>query len=181
MEPSPLGSDLSMPPDERDHVRGPADAPVTIVEYGDYECATCARTHPIIQRLLRDSAGQLRFVFRHFPLNSVHRHAGQAAQAAEAAGNQGRFWEMHDVMFDHIDELADTDLSRYALKVGLEIYGFEADLSSGRLSGRVERDRESGLNSGVSGTPAIFINGARHVGQITLESLRDAVREAEGR
>lgn len=180
MEPSPLGAALSVPVNEQDHLRGPADAPITLLEYGDYECPTCARTHPLIKQLLEDARGTLRFAFRHFPLNSVHPMASIAAQAAEAAGAQGKFWDMHDLLMEHIDDLAESDLTQYALRLGLNVYQFESDLRNEQFASRVQRDRQSGTTSGVHGTPALFINGERYLGQIDLSSLRNALRGVAG-
>src|SRR6476659_9663116 len=108
---------LAVPVTEKDHCYGPSDAPVTLLEYGDYECPYCGRAYPVIKEIQKRLAGRLRFVFRNFPLNTLHEHAGVAAQAAEAAGAQGKFWEMHDMLYEHQDDLADRDLREYALKV----------------------------------------------------------------
>jgi Na+:H+ antiporter, NhaA family len=153
--------ELTLPVGERDHVLGPADAPLTLLEYGDYECSYCARSVPVVRRLREEYGERLRFVFRHFPLNSVHPHASQAAQAAEAAAAQGRFWEMHDLLYANQDHLEDMDLLQLALKVGLEIYRFRSDVTSERFVRRVREDLESGQASGVRRTPTFFVNGRR--------------------
>src|SRR5829696_6330697 len=114
-------TELSLPVSERDHLLGPPTAPVTLLEYGDYECAYCGRAFPVLRELRRTMPDVLRFAFRHFPMNNVHPHASVAAQAAEAAGAQGKFWEMHDLLYEHQDDLADADLNLYALRIGLEI------------------------------------------------------------
>ena len=163
---------------ESDHSLGPRDAAVTLVEYGDYECPYCARAYPIISELRQQLADELRLVYRHFPQNSVHPHASVAAQAAEAAAAQGKFWEMHDLLFQHQDDLASADLLQYALKLGLEVYRFESDLSSERFAGKVNTDFQSGRQSGVTGTPALFINEVRYGGPVALEPLLAALREA---
>ncbi len=162
---------LAVPVSERDHIRGPIDAPVTLVEYGDYECPWCAKAHPVLAEL-RERAGNLvRIVFRHFPLNTIHAHASVAAQAAEAAGAQGKFWEMHDELYAHQDELSEGDFSRYARRIGLEPYRFESDLSSARFAYRVKEDYESGVRSGVTGTPTIYINDDRYHGPIEVDAM----------
>jgi len=155
----------------RDHVRGGADAPLTLVEYGDYECPHCGRAAPVIRQLLDRFDGRLRFVFRHLPLTDVHPNAALAAEAAEAAGAQGRFWEMHDLLFERQDELDVNDLTRYAGELGLDIRAFEEDLRSGRFSARVGMDVNSAEEAGVAGTPSFFINEVRYRGAYDLESL----------
>ena len=168
---------LTLPVSDKDHVQGPPDAPVTLVEYGDYECPYCGRAYPIVKRVQAELGDQLRFVFRNFPLNTIHEHAGVAAQAAEAASAQGKFWEMHDLLYEHQDELADTDLNRYALKLGLEIYRFEADLSGEVYARKVRDDFRGGIRSGVNGTPTFFINGLRYNGPLEYEPLSNALRD----
>ena len=168
---------LHTPISERDHALGPADAPVTLVEYGDYECPYCGRAYPIVKRLQQELGDKLRFVFRNFPLNTIHEHAGVAAQAAEAANAQGRFWEMHDLLYENQEDLADADLNRYALKLGLEIYRFEADLSGEVFAKKIREDFRGGIRSGVNGTPTFFINGLRYNGPLEYEALRKALDE----
>jgi Na+:H+ antiporter, NhaA family len=175
---APRQPDLLTPPEAGDHVQGPEDAPVTLVEYGDYECPYCARAFPIIRRLRAEMPDKLRFVFRHFPLNSVHPHASVAAQAAEAAGAQGKFWDMHDLLFEHQEDLEASDLQRYAIRAGVEIYRFQADLSSERFARKVKRDYESGVASGVKGTPTLFVNGVKYAGPLEYDALADAIRLA---
>lgn len=162
---------------QRDHVRGNADAPLTLLEYGDYECPYCGRAFPIVRKLQRELGDRLRFVFRHFPLNTVHPHAGVAAQAAECAGAQGKFWEMHDLLYEHQQDLADADLVQYAIKIGLEVYRFEADLSSERFAARVKEDFRSGVRSGVNGTPTFFINGIRYAGAPEFGAMLEALEQ----
>jgi Na+/H+ antiporter NhaA len=165
---------------ERDHVRGPADAPVTLVEYGDFECPYCGQAEPVIRELLADF-GELRYVWRHLPLNDVHPHAQVAAEAAEAAGAQGKFWEMYDLLFAHQNELMMSDLVGYADQVALDTQRFREDLLKRRLASRVAQDVESADLSGVSGTPSFFINGRRHYGAYDIHTLAAAVRAARVR
>ena len=169
---------LSIPVSEKDHAQGPADAPVTLLEYGDYECPYCGRAYPIVKQLQERLGDRLRFVFRNFPLNTIHEHAGVAAQAAEAAAAQGKFWEMHDILYEHQDDLADADLRAYALKVGLEIYRFDADLSGEKFAKRVRDDFRGGVRSGVNGTPTFFINGVRYNGEHTFDEMLQALEAA---
>lgn len=161
---------------ERDHAQGPADAPVTLVEYGDYECPYCGRAYPIIKKIQQEMGKQLRFVFRNFPLNTIHEHASVAAQAAEAAGAQGKFWEMHDILYEHQDDLADADLGQYALRIGLEIYRFQKEMGEETFARRVRDDFRGGIKSGVNGTPTFFINGERYEGKLDYEELKAAVK-----
>jgi Na+/H+ antiporter NhaA len=175
---SPAIVDLADPvDDDRDHIRGPADADVTLVEYGDFECPYCGRAEPVIRELLADF-GDLRYVWRHLPLNDVHPRAQLAAEASEAAAAQGAFWPMHDLLFEHQDELAPKDLIRYAERIGLDVNRFTEDLRSRRWSERVAADVESADVSLVAGTPSFFVNGQRQVGTYDLTTLSRAVRTA---
>src|SRR3954471_7023525 len=169
---------LAIAVSERDHAQGSADAPVTLVEYGDYECPYCGQAYPVIKELQRAMGEKLRFVFRNFPLNTIHEHAGVAAQAAEAAGAQDKFWPMHDILYEHQQDLADADLHQYALKVGLELYQFDADLSGEKFAARVREDFRGGVRSGVNGTPTFFINDYRYNGEHTLEAMGEAISGA---
>ena len=170
-------TDLTDPVDpDRDHVRGAPDAAVTLVEYGDYECPYCGRAAPVVQELLDRFDGRLRFVFRHLPLTDVHPNAALAAQAAEAAGAQGRFWEMHDLLFANQDALDVASLRRHAARLGLDADQFEADLREGRHAGRVAQDVNTAEEAGVAGTPTFFINEVRHRGAYDLESMDTLVR-----
>lgn len=150
------------PASEKDHILGPMDAPLTLLEYGDYECPDCLNAVPIVKEVRRALGDRLRFVFRHFPLSSIHPHASIAAEAAEAAGDQGKFWEMHEALFRHQKELA--DLTHIALTLGMEVYAFETDRSADRHRKKVYRDYEGGVLSGVKGTPTFFVNGCRYRG-----------------
>jgi protein-disulfide isomerase len=174
----PRPTRLAVEVGERDHAIGPADAPVTLLEYGDYECPDCGNAFPIIKRLIAEEGPRLRFVFRNFPLSNVHPHASVAAQAAEAAAAHGKFWEMHDLLYEHQKNLDEYEMSRFALQAGLEIYRFDADMSAERFAGKVAEDYESGVKSGVKGTPTFFINGVRYEGEKDYESLKRAVNEA---
>jgi Na+/H+ antiporter NhaA len=173
--------DLSEPVDpERDHVRGPVEAPVTVVEYGDFECPYCGRAEPVVRELLADF-GDVQYVWRHLPLTDVHPRAQAAAEAAEAAAEQGKFWEMHDQLLTHQDALRLDDLARYAEEVGVDVERFEEDLRRHAGSARIEEDVDSADLSGVSGTPTFFINGRRHYGAYDIETLSNAVRAARAR
>lgn len=170
--------DLAAPVDpERDHVRGPQRAPVTVVEYGDFECPYCGQAEPVIRELLAGQ-GDVRYVWRHLPLTDVHPQAHLAAQAAEAAAAQDAFWEMHDLLFRHQDALQAKDLVRYAGELGLDVARFRDDLRRSAGSARIAEDVDSADLSGVSGTPTFFVNGRRHHGAYDLESLQHAVRIA---
>jgi protein-disulfide isomerase len=167
--------------DDEDHIRGPADAHVTLVEYGDFECPYCGRAEPTVRELLADVGADVRYVFRHVPLTDVHPHAQLAAEATEAASVQGKFWEMHDLLFDHQDALTGRDLMRYAEELELDTDRFHADLKRHEHAARVARDVESAELSGVSGTPTFFINGQRHHGAYDIDTLKKAVRAARAR
>jgi protein-disulfide isomerase len=170
---------LTRPVSERyDHIRGPIDAPVQLVEYGDYECPHCGQAYYIVKELERLLANRLCFVFRNFPLTSIHPHAEHAAEAAEAAGAQGKFWGMHDCLFEHQDALDDIHLIRYATMLGLDVPRFSRELSEHRHAARVLEDFLNGMRSGVNATPTFFINGVRHDGSYDLGVLLDAIEDA---
>jgi protein-disulfide isomerase len=170
--------DLAVPVDvERDHFRGPADAPVTLVEYGDFECPYCGHAEPVIRELLADF-GDLRYVWRHLPLNDIHPQAQLAAEAVEAAGAQEKFWEMYDLLFAHQSALLMRDLVGYARELALDTERFREDLRKRAFTSRVAEDVESADLSGVSGTPIFFINGRRHYGAYDIDTLSAAVRAA---
>ncbi|GGU09929.1 Na+/H+ antiporter NhaA [Actinomadura citrea] len=173
--------DLAAPVEpDRDHVRGPEKAPVTVVEYGDFECPYCGRAESVVRELLADY-GDVRYVWRHLPLNDIHPQAQLAAEAAEAAAAQGRFWEMHDLLLDRQDALRPRDLVRYAGDIGLDVDRFRADLRRHTGAGRIAEDVDSADLSGVSGTPTFFVNGRRHVGAYDIATLSAAVRGARKR
>jgi Na+/H+ antiporter NhaA len=170
--------DLAVPVDtERDHIRGPQDAPVTVVEYGDFECPYCGRAEPAVRELLRDF-GDVRYVWRHLPLSDVHPRAQAAAEAAEAAAEQGAFWEMHDLLLDRQDALQHSDFVAYAEQLGLDVERFAADLHRHVGSARVAEDVDGADLSSVSGTPTFFVNDRRHYGAYDIETLSAAVRAA---
>jgi protein-disulfide isomerase len=162
----------------QDHTQGPDDAPVTLVEYGDFQCPDCGVAYAIVQELQKDMGGRLRFVFREFPLTDIHRHAEAAAEAAEAAGAQGKFWQMHDLLFRHQQALRDQDLRHYAQRIGLDMAAFERDLSRHVHAERIREDLAGGLRGGVPGTPTFFINGVRHDDSYDLETMTDALEAA---
>jgi protein-disulfide isomerase len=166
--------------EERDHISGPKTAPVILVEYGDYECPFCGQAYYVVKELERRGGNLIRFVFRNFPLTTIHSHAERAAEAAEAAGAQGRFWEMRDCLFENQQALEDKDLMRYAALVGLDIPRFLRDMREGRHLNRIREDFLSGARSGVNGTPTFFINGVRHDGPLGLDSLMTAIEDAAG-
>ncbi|MGC5568086.1 Na+/H+ antiporter NhaA [Streptomyces sp. FR-108] len=173
--------DLSDPVDmDRDHVRGPRDAPVTLLEYGDFECPYCGLAEPVVRELLADF-GDVRYVWRHLPLPDVHPGAQLAAEAAEAADRQGAYWEMHEQLMGHQGDLLPKDLLRYAEEIGLDTDRFRADLRAGTGAARVAADVESADLSGVSGTPTFFVNGRRHHGAYDIAALSAAVRAARQR
>jgi Na+/H+ antiporter NhaA len=173
--------DLAEPVDqERDHIRGPLEAPVTLVEYGDFECPFCGQAERIIRELLADF-GDLRYVWRHLPLNDVHTHAQLAAEAAEAAADQGRFWDMYDLLLSHQDALGIRDLVGYGQELGLDMDRFRGHLRKNKGAGRIAEDVDSADASDVSGTPTFFINGRRHYGAYDVGTLSAAVRAARAR
>jgi Na+/H+ antiporter NhaA/glutaredoxin len=175
-------TDLVVPVDpSRDHVRGPDKAPVTVIEYGDFECPYCGQAEAVVRELLRDFGGDLRYVWRHLPLNDVHPHAQLAAEAAEAAARQSAFWEMRDLLFDHQGALTARDLMRYAESLGLDTGQFAADLRKHTGAAHVSEDVESADLSGVSGTPTFFVNGMRHYGAYDIQTLSKAVKLAAAR
>ena len=163
---------------ERDHIQGTVNAPLTLVEYGDYECPYCGAAYPVVKQIQQNLGDQLCFVFRNFPLTQAHPHAQHAAEAAEAAGAQGQFWEMHDMLFEHQEELDDLHLIQYATDLKLDVTLFEMELATHVYAGRVREDFMSGVRSGVNGTPTFFINGRRHDGPHDLAGLTAALQQA---
>jgi Na+/H+ antiporter NhaA len=166
---------------DRDHIRGSEQGPVTLVEYGDYECPYCGRAEAVVSELLDSFGDELRYVWRHLPLNDVHPNAQMAAEAAEAAGAQGAFWEMNDKLLQHQDQLTDADLRRHAEDLGLDVERFWDELRRREYADRVSEDVASADASGVAGTPSFFINGRRHQGAYDIDTLTAAVRAARGR
>jgi len=171
----PIDTRLSASITSDDHVQGPIDAAVTLVQYGDYQCPYTRMSRHSVHQLQREYPDSLRFVFRHFPLEAIHPRARAAAMAAEAAGAQTDFWTMHEYLFEHQKALAESDLRRYALELRLDGERFEHDRRSSRVRERVERDLASGEASGVQGTPTFYVNGIRHDGSYDVDSLRSAV------
>jgi protein-disulfide isomerase len=170
-------SKLTLPLADRDHMQGPVNAPVSLVEYGDYECVFCGDAHLLIKQVQQRLAGRVCFVFRNFPAANAHPHAQHAAEAAEAAGAQGKFWEMHDLLFKHQDALGDNHLAQYATLLGLDAHRLINEVLAGEHTARVREDFRSGARGGVNGTPTFFINGERYDGDLALDELLDALRE----
>ena len=169
---------LTLPVSDHDHVLGPANAAVTLVEYGDYECPHCGHAHIVVERLRLQLGAQLRFVFRNFPLTEIHPHAEAAAEAAEAAATRDRFWKMHDTLMTNQDALELDDLVEYAAELGIDTAWFTTALTTRTFQKKVREDFMGGVRSGVNGTPTFFINGSRHDGPATFESLSQALEEA---
>ena len=170
---------LTLPVDEgRDHTQGPPSAPVTLVEYGDYECPYCGAAYPILKEVQERMGERLRFVFRNFPISTSHPHSEHAAEAAEAAAAQGRFWEMHDTLYENQNRLTDQDLHAYAVDLELDVQQFDRELAEQVYAGRVREDFMSGVRSGVNGTPTFYVNGARYDGSYELETLLGTLEQA---
>ena len=167
--------DLKVPVSERDHVRGNRKARVSLVEYGDFDCPFCAQAFPVVRRLLEQFPTELAFVFRHNPRGELHPHARLAAQAGEAAALQNRFWEMHDLLFEHSGTLEEVALVRYARELEVDVDRFQSDLHSAAVRERVRDDEVGGLRSGVIGTPTFFVNGAHFRDKPDFESLSRAI------
>jgi protein-disulfide isomerase len=165
------------PVNENDHVHGSPDALVTLIEYGDFQCPNCREAFPVVQELKNNFGDQLRFVFRHFPFSKAHEMAFPAALAAEAAAQQGQFWEMHDQLFKHQEELSDATIDKIASELGLDVIQFKMALSDASLTKKVKRDFENGIKSGVGGTPTYFINDIKYTGKKDLESLSKAIEQ----
>lgn len=165
----------------RDHVRGAIDAPVTLLEYGDYECGFCAAAHRIVATIEAALGSKLCFVFRHFPLTTVHPHAQLAAEAAEAAGAQNEFWAMHGILFRSQQDLRPQSLARYAQDLGLDLAAFSKDLIEHTHLPKIRADFAGGVMSGVNGTPTFYINGVRHDGSWDYAALSDALQRAARR
>jgi protein-disulfide isomerase len=174
----PRDDGLAVPVGRYDHALGPANAPVRLVEYGDYECPYCRSAYLVLRKLRHRLGDRLRYVFRNFPLEAVYPHARTAAEAAEAAASQGRFWEMHERLFEHQRAREDADLLRHAAELGLDVARFEGEMAEHAHAGKVEADYDGGLRSGVRATPTFFVNGARHWGSYRTHSLLAAI-EAE--
>jgi len=167
----------ALPMPGRDHIQGPLDAPIKLLEYGDYECPYCGAAYPVVKEIQKRLGKRLCFAFRNFPLINSHPHAEHAAEAAEAAGAQGRFWEMHDLLYENQEALEDEDLARYATALKLDASRFMSEVSSDAHLLRVREDFRSGARNGVNGTPTFFINGERYDGVPGVEQLLEALTE----
>jgi protein-disulfide isomerase len=166
---------LTQPVSADDHAEGTADAPLTLVEYGDYQCPYCGAAYPVVKRLQKTLGKQLRFVFRNFPLTQAHPYALIAAEAAEAAALQGKFWEMHDLLFEQQALLKPDIIPLWAERIGLDLEKFGNDIKQGVGKKRIQEDRQSGIRSGVNGTPTFFVNGSRYDGSPDYDSLLAAL------
>jgi protein-disulfide isomerase len=164
--------------DDRDHIQGTPDAAVTLLEYGDYECPYCGAAYPIVKQLQEAIGDGLRFVFRNFPITTAHPHAEQAAEAAEAAAAQDRFWPMHDLLYENQQRLSPEDLLAYADRLGLDTERFGRDLAEHVHAARVHDDFMSGVRSGVNGTPTFYVNGVRHDDSYDFDTMLGALRQA---
>ena len=158
-----------------DWIRGDVEVPVTILEYGDFECPYCGMAYPVLEALVVDYPDMNQLVFRHFPITTTHPHAGLAAEAAEAAGAQGKFWEMHDTLFTNQDRLESEDLRDYAQEIGLNMSRFDQEMKSHAHQDEVRRDFRRGIQDGVNGTPTIFLNGLRYDGPRDYRSLLSVI------
>jgi len=171
---------LKVPVTKNDHILGDDEAPVTLLEYGDYECPHCGAAHPIVKALLRQYGDQVRYVYRHFPLSQVHPHAEPAAETAEFAGANERFWQMHDLLFENQDRLGLPFFLASAGALGLSVPALRDALLSEQYAPKVRDDLVSGARSGVNGTPTFFINGHRHEGSYAFEDLAEAINSQLG-
>jgi formate-nitrite transporter family protein len=168
-------SKFALPVEGRDHIQGNIIAPITLLEYGDYECPYCGEAYPIVKKIQERLGEKLCFAFRNFPLANSHPHAVHAAEAAEAAAAQGRFWEMHDLLFENQGALADEDLAQYAAGLGLDAERLIREVQAGHHEARVKEDFRTGTRAGVNGTPTFFINGERYDGPRDLETFLEAL------
>ncbi len=175
---TPRGPHLTVPVSARDHIQGADNATVTLVEYGDYQCPFCGRAYPLVKAIQKKMGAKLRFVFRNFPLNNIHPNAEDAAETAESAAVDGKFWEMHDVIFENQGELEIDNLLVYAKRLKLNVKRVESELESHAQRPRVKEDFESGIRSGVNGTPTFFINGVRFDGNWESSELLEALEAA---
>jgi protein-disulfide isomerase len=168
-----LASKLNPPVNKNDHSQGLEHAPLVLVEYGDYQCPHCGAAYPIIKDIQQQFGKKLRFIFRNFPLSEAHEYAFQAAMAAEAAGRQKKFWEMHDILYEHQESLEKEKLLKYAKILGLSMKEFEKDLHDTTLAEIIEADFESGIRSGVNGTPSFYMNGVKYEGSYDSGSMSE--------
>lgn len=168
---------LSVPVSDKDHIQGKNDAPITLVEYGDYQCPYCGQAYPIVKQIQENFGDNLRFVFRNFPLSEMHQYAFGAAEAAEVADDYGKFWEMHDMLYEHQDQLSESHLIDYASQLGIDPKEFRTKLESNSKAQRVKDDFMSGVESGVNGTPSFYINNRKYEGAWDYESLKTILSE----
>jgi protein-disulfide isomerase len=165
---------------ERDHVEGPANAALTLVEYGDYQCPYCGAAYPEVKKVQKELGSELRFVFRNFPLTNMHEHAMNAAETAEAASAQGKFWLMHDFLYEHQATLGDPSVALgYAKRLGLDTQRFEREIAQHTYQKRIREDFMSGVRSGVNGTPTFYVNGFRHDGDAVAKALIEALNQTK--
>ena len=169
-------AELRVPVTPKDHAQGPEDAPVTLVEYGDYQCPYCGQAYPIVKRLQKHFGKTLRFVFRNFPLREIHPHAESAAETAEFAGAHGKFWEMHDLLFENQERLGGPLYLELAKGLGLAASALRQSVDDGQYKPRIDADFTGGVRSGVNGTPTFFINGERHDGPFDYDTLASAIQ-----
>lgn len=171
---------LAVPVDpNRDHIQGPVAATITLVEYGDYQCPYCGAAYPEVKKVQKELGSKLRFVFRNFPLTRIHEFALNAAETAEAASAQGKFWEMHDFLYEHQATLGDPKVALgFAEKIGLDTRKFSSGISQHKYQPTIKQDFDGGIRSGVNGTPTFYVNGVRHDGEPTAEDLVKALRRA---
>ncbi len=171
-------ANLKVPVSAEDHAQGPENAPVTVVEYGDYQCPHCGRAYPIVKRIQKHFGASLRFIFRNFPLTELHPNAEAAAETAEFAGANGKFWEMHDLIFENQQRLGGELYLELAGELGLAVEALQSALESGKYEDRVAADFKGGVRSGVNGTPTFYINGHRHDAPFDYEDLAQAIEAA---
>jgi protein-disulfide isomerase len=178
-EAGPESPPLAVPVDlEHDHVQGPSAAALTLVEYGDYQCPYCGAAYPEVKRVQKELGNKVRFIFRNFPLTRMHEYALNAAETAEAAGAQGKFWEMHDFLYEHQSTLNDPQVALgFAKKLGLDTQKFQQELSQHKYQSRIKEDFNGGVRSGVNGTPTFYVNGFRHDGEATATDLVKALEQ----
>ena len=166
---------------ERDHIEGPSNAPLTLVEYGDYQCPYCGAAYPEVKKVQKELGSKLRFMFRNFPITTSHEFAEHAAEIAEAAGAQGKFWEMHDFLYEHQDLLGDdTSIFAYAEEFGLDVQRLTEEVMNSTYLNRIKEDFNGGIRSGVNGTPTFYINGTRYNGSPTAKGLLETLRSTKG-
>jgi len=169
---------LTVPTGKNDHIQGDDNAPLEIVEYGDYQCPYCGMAYPIIKQVQKELGKKVKLIFRNFPLSQMHPNAMNAAGAAEAAAKQGKFWEMHDKLYENQESLEPLDLDRYAQELDLNMNQFGKDLSSPEVANRIDSDFNSGMHLGVNGTPTFFVNGVRYDGDWELKPFLDFLRHS---